>query len=123
MSSVVELTQRDFTDSGQLKNYKNKIVLIKFYTTWCGFCKRAIPEYKELADYYKNNKNIVIAKIDADKNEDILQILNNMKEGPKILGYPTIVLFKNNLYVDTFKGDRNLVTYKQFIQTAPYKKK
>jgi thiol-disulfide isomerase/thioredoxin len=124
MSSIVELLpNRDFTDSGRLKNYKEKIVLIKFYTNWCGYCKRAIPEYEKLADEYKRNKNVVIAKIDADKSENLMHILNNMRNGPKILGYPTIVLFNNNLYKDTFNDERKVQAYKEFINKSLNKKK
>ena len=123
MSSVVELSsKKDFTNSGQLKNYKDKTVLIKFYTNWCGHCRRSIPDYEELSKQYKNDKSVVIAQIDGDKSEDIINILNKLRNGPKIHGYPTILLFKNNLYVDIFNDDRTINAYKKFIKTH-YKKK
>lgn len=115
MGQVKELTKNDFTNSGQLKNYKNKKVLIKFYTTWCRYCKEAIPEYENLAEEYKNNNNVIIAKIDGDKNEELINTLNNLLYGPKIRGFPTILLFVNNLYDKPFTGERNLESYKTFI--------
>ena len=47
-----------------------KETLIKFYTDWCGFCKRAAPDYEELGNQYKKNDKVVIAKMDADKNKN-----------------------------------------------------
>lgn len=113
--NIIELNEKDFTDNVKLKNFDNKLVLIKFYTTWCGYCKRAIPDYKELADKYKNNNRVAIAKMDADKNSQFLEKINKFKNWPGVQGYPTILLFKNNLYLAQYKGDRTVVDYIDFL--------
>lgn len=121
MSKVIELSYKDFNDQGQLINYKNKLVLIKFYTTWCGYCQRANPEYEKLALFLEKDKKIVIAKFKCDdnpknkKNVHCIEHLNKFAKGPKIEGYPTIVLFKNNLYVETFQDERSIEPYINFI--------
>jgi len=48
---------------------KSKDVLIEFYAPWCGHCKALEPKYLELAKSLKNEKNLVIAKLDGTLNE------------------------------------------------------
>jgi thiol-disulfide isomerase/thioredoxin len=121
MSKIVNLTYKNFNNQGQLKNYKDKIVLIKFYTTWCGYCKQTIPDFENLANFYKNDKKVIIAQYDCDekkgneKNVEYIKHLNKFSRGPKIKGFPTIVLYKNNLYVETFDDNRIIQLYVDFI--------
>jgi len=57
------------------KNFKQivfdetKDVLVEFYAPWCGHCKNLVPIYEELATKFKEDTNLVIAKIDATANE------------------------------------------------------
>lgn len=112
---VVELTPNDF-DGKTLKKYKDKIVLVKFYAPWCGYCKRAEPSYKELAKQYKNDKRVVIAKFDCDKYPEFVKDFNNFANGPMIPGYPTILLYINGaLYKEPYNDNREVENYMNFI--------
>jgi protein disulfide-isomerase A1 len=120
-NNIVNLTYKNFKNSGQLKDYEDKIVLIKFYTTWCGYCKQTIPDFEKLGKLYKNDKKVVIAQYDCDekegneKNVEYINHLNKFSKGPKIKGFPTILLYKNNLYREKFDENRIMELYIDFI--------
>jgi len=44
---------------------KGKVVVIDFWGTWCGPCKKVMPEVEALHQQYKNNKDVVVIGISA----------------------------------------------------------
>ncbi|KAH8307447.1 hypothetical protein KR044_012582 [Drosophila immigrans] len=86
---------------------KSKSVLVEFYAPWCGHCKQLAPIYDQLAEKYKDNADIVIAKMDSTANE-----LENIK----ISSFPTIKYFRkeDNKVID-FNLDRTLEDFSKFL--------
>jgi thiol-disulfide isomerase/thioredoxin len=49
--------------SGDLKG---KLLVINFWATWCGWCRREFPAFQEFYEKYKNDPSVVILAISSD---------------------------------------------------------
>ncbi|UJR21095.1 hypothetical protein I4U23_024195 [Adineta vaga] len=88
---------------------KKKTVLVTFIAPWCGHCKQLTPIYEQLGEKYKDNADIVIAKMDATANE---------LEDIKIQSFPTIKLFpKDSDEVIDYQGERTLEALAKFVDS------
>ena len=80
---------------------------MKYYAPWCGHCKKLAPIWDELAEFYKDDKDLVIAKFDATANE---------AEGVEIRGYPTLIFYpKDNKAGVDYSGERELKDFKKWL--------
>jgi len=75
---------------------------------WCGHCKKLVPEYEKLGEVFKDNSNVVIAKVDATANDSPAEVR----------GFPTIIFYpagdKSNPV--TFSGERNSEKLEEFVR-------
>ncbi|XP_025836873.1 protein disulfide-isomerase-like, partial [Agrilus planipennis] len=89
----------------------SKDVLVEFYAPWCGHCKQLVPIYDKVGEHFKDNEDVVIAKMDATANE---------LEHTKVTGFPTIKLYpKGDLRkAVTYNGPRTFEGIVKFIETG-----
>eukprot|EP01095_Lingulamoeba_sp_RSL-Kostka_P008812 TRINITY_DN298_c0_g3_i1.p1 TRINITY_DN298_c0_g3~~TRINITY_DN298_c0_g3_i1.p1 ORF type:complete len:351 (+),score=147.42 TRINITY_DN298_c0_g3_i1:227-1279(+) len=92
-SDVVDLTDSNFDE---IVLDETKDVFVEFYAPWCGHCKSLAPTYEKFGTVFAGEEDVVIARIDADKNRE---------SGDKfdVSGFPTLKWFP--------KGDKSGVDY------------
>jgi len=64
--------------------FGGKNVLVEYYAPWCGHCKKLVPEYEKVADHFKSDDTIIIAKMDSTANE---------VDTVSISGFPTLKFY------------------------------
>jgi len=84
-----------------------KDVFVEFYAPWCGHCKKLAPIWDELAEKFKDDDDIVIAKMDSTANE---------VKDVKVRGFPTLKLFKKDGSIVDFNGARDLESMAKFLK-------
>lgn len=53
----------------QLSDFKGKIVIIDFWATWCGPCRKGIPDLVSIQNDYKNDVVVLGISLDGDKTK------------------------------------------------------
>mmetsp|Transcript_76071 Transcript_76071/g.114534 ORF Transcript_76071/g.114534 Transcript_76071/m.114534 type:complete len:105 (+) Transcript_76071:48-362(+) len=89
--SVIKVTSAD-----QLNEQINsgKLVIVDFFATWCGPCKRIAPEIETLAG---EETGVVFMKIDVDELETVAAKY-------EVSAMPTFLFFKNGAKVAEVVG-------------------
>ena len=82
----------------------DKKVLIDFYAEWCGPCKKMAPYMEKMKAEMKDE--LIIIKVDADKNQQLVQHL-------KIEALPTLILYEKGKEVWKNLGYINEVDLKK----------
>ncbi len=95
---VIEVTSRNFEEEVMKSE---KPVIIDFYATWCGPCKKLFPIVEETA---KENENVKFVKIDIDNTKDIALEY-------QVKSIPTLLLIQNGEEKDRIVGivDKNQI--------------
>lgn len=73
----------------------DKLLVVDFFATWCGPCKKLSPTLDEVSEEFGDHVNIV--KVDVDESEDLAMTYG-------IRSVPTVLFFKNGQQVDKFVG-------------------
>ena len=90
-------SQTELTDANaepKLLINDDTLIVLDFYATWCGPCKRMDPILKELANEYEGRVNFY--KIDVDKN--------TVDDALGITAMPTYLFIKNSSNLEQIEG-------------------
>lgn len=85
-------------------------VVIEMYATWCPSCEKMKPIYDEVATHYTENKNLILARADVDKDD-----INALADKLGIQGIPTFLFYKNGELVNTKVGSMSAAQLQEAI--------
>lgn len=91
--SIINLTKDSYHNEVM---ETEKVVVIDFWATWCGPCKRMAPVVEEVAKDYPDVK---VCKVNVDEEPELSNAF-------KIVSIPTIVVIKNGEIIDSVVGYR-----------------
>lgn len=87
----IEITNQNFESLLS----QGKPVIVDFWATWCGPCKRLGPIIEEIAAEYEGKA--IVGKCDIEENDELTD-----KFG--IMNVPTVVILKDGKEVDRVVG-------------------
>lgn len=99
----MEITTQNFNEivSG------SKPVVIDFWATWCGPCRKVAPVIEELAEQYKDQ--VVVGKVDVEEQDELAAQFG-------IRNIPTVLFLKGGQVVDKIVGATVKAAYEEKIQ-------
>ena len=74
---------------------KDGVVLVDFWSTWCGPCKMLAPTIEELAEDYEGR--VKVCKVDVDENQGLA-----VRFG--VFSIPTVFILKDGVVVKKIIG-------------------
>ncbi|MCQ2066484.1 MAG: thioredoxin [Bacteroidaceae bacterium] len=100
----MEITEQNFESMVA----EGKPMVIDFWATWCGPCKRLAPVIEELAAQYAGK--VIIGKCDIEENPELTE-----KFG--IMSVPTVAFIRNGELIDSQVGVAGKPVYEQKINS------
>ena len=82
----------------RVKNNPNRLIVLKCYMPWCGYCKKIEGEYKEMAE---RNPNVIFLEMNMELDK---QNGGEVARRFQISGFPTFVFIKNEKFLDDVVG-------------------
>ena len=70
---------------------QGKPMMVDFWATWCGPCKKVGPYVEQLAEEYADS--VIVGKVDVDVNDELPQLFS-------VRNIPTIRFIKGGVVVD-----------------------
>lgn len=92
-----------------LQNNQDKVVLVKFFTTWCPPCREL---QKNLESLLRERKDLLVLEVDAEKFREIAE-----KPEFAVRAVPTLFLFYNGKMIKKASGSMNVHQLKEFINS------
>ena len=102
--SVLKITKDNY-ETEVLKS--DKPVLLDFWASWCGPCKRVAPIIEEIAN--ETGNSAIIGKVNVDEEPELAQVF-------KVMSIPTLAVMKNGKVINSVVGVQSKETILSMIQ-------
>ena len=99
----MEITKENFSE---ILN-SGKPVVVDFWATWCGPCRKVAPVIEELADEYKDR--VIVGKVDVEEQDELAFQFG-------IRNIPTVLFIKDGQVVDKIVGATVKAAYEEKIK-------
>ncbi|KAK9696512.1 hypothetical protein K7432_012425 [Basidiobolus ranarum] len=89
--------------------------MIKFFSPYCGYCKRLAPIWEQFSNEQGlSANNLHIGELDCTQYGSIC-------DQNKVNGYPTINLFHNGQYIEEYTGEQNAQAMAEYAKSNAQK--
>ncbi len=94
----------------KFSDFKGKVILINFWATWCGPCRKEIPYLNIIFEKFRTNKEVVFIGITDEDKKDVEEflkkneyklniLLGSIKNIYDVYGVPTTILIDKNGFI------------------------
>jgi len=116
-SNAIDLTSSNFMEE---ISKPSQFTIVKFYTTWCKYCKQLHEVYDKVAEdikkYINDEVKVVLSRVECDANTDIPMMYG-------IYSYPVVAMFYQGQPLSQFQSTRNVSFMMFWIRKSlPYMK-
>ena len=92
----------------KLTDYPDKIVILDFWATWCGPCRRGIPDLVSIQDEYKDDVIVIGISLDQPSTQRNIQPFIDHFE----INYPIVLgTYRGSCCIRKYSGDTDVVHY------------
>lgn len=75
-----------------IADWKGKVVLIDYWATWCGPCRKSFPSLQRLYEKYRSNPNVLFAVVNVwEKTDDRAQTVRDFMSKNPSLTFPMYI--------------------------------
>ena len=75
-----------------ISDWKGKVVILDYWATWCGPCRKSFPSMQKLYEKYRNNPEVVFAIVNVwEKSEDKVKTVTDFLSENKTLTFPVYI--------------------------------
>jgi len=60
--------------------FKNKVVFLNLWATWCGPCRAEMPTIQKLYDKMENDPNVAFVMLSIDKDKDLPKVIRYLND-------------------------------------------
>lgn len=114
------IINEDWAEAQKVAQAENKMIIIDYYTTWCGPCKMFSANLKKNTNLQSElSKNFIMLKYDAEKDKKF-----NLTKKYHVRAYPTFVIvtadlnYAGRLVGGALQGDADVNRFLDFTKEA-----